>query len=92
MAALDTANEVRTYRADLKKDLKAGRVSLVGLLNDPPSKIATMKIQDLMMSAPKMGRVKVDKLLRVCRISPSKTVEGLSDRQRGEILLHLRRR
>ena len=67
-------------------------MNIVDLLNDPPSKIETMKIQDLLLSAPKMGRVKVDKLLRTCRISPSKTVGGLSPRQRGEILMEMRRR
>jgi hypothetical protein len=34
--------------------------------------------------------VKVDKVLRMCRISPSKTVGGLSERQRVEIITYLR--
>lgn len=92
MQALTIANEVRTYRANLKKDVKAGRVNIIDLLNDPPEKIETMKIFDLMLSAPKMGRVKVDKMFRQCRISPSKTMGGLSDRQRTELTLLLRRR
>lgn len=91
MSALGNANEIRTYRANLKRDVKAGHRSIVDLLTDPPSKLQTMKIQDLLMSAPKMGRVKVDKLLRTCRISPSKTVGGMSERQRNEILVELRR-
>jgi len=92
MSALDQANEIRTYRANLKRDVKAGRANIVDLLNDPPSKIETMKIYDLLLSTPKMGRVKVNKLLRACRISPSKTVGGMSPRQRDEILMEMRRR
>lgn len=92
MSALNRANEIRTYRADLKKDIKAGRENPLELLAKPPEKIDTMKIVDFMLSLPKMGRVKVDKILRQCRISPSKTIGGLSDRQRSELVLLLRRR
>jgi len=38
------------------------------------------------MAAPKCGRVKSAKILEQCRISPSKTVGGLSERQRSELL------
>lgn len=92
MAALDRGNEVRSYRANLKLDLKAGRANIINLLTNPPQKIETMKIFDLLMAVPKMGRIKVDKLLRTCRISPSKTVGGLTGRQTDELLLEMRRR
>lgn len=92
MEALQNANETRTYRANLKRKLKTGRVNVVDLLENPPELIETMKIMDLLLSVPKMGRVKNDKLLRTCRISPSKTVGGMSDRQRSEIVHVLRKR
>lgn len=92
MDALETANDVRSYRANLKKDIKAGRVSIVKLLTDPPEKIETMKIFDLLLVVPKMGRVKVNKLLMQCRISPSKTIGGMSERQRTEMVSMLGRR
>jgi hypothetical protein len=40
----------------------------------------------VLMSAPKCGRVKSAKIVEQCRISPSKTVGGLSDRQRRDLL------
>lgn len=85
-AALDRANEVRTYRAQLKKDLKQRRVSLRPLLEEPPALLESMKVLDLLIAAPKVGRVKATKALRSALVSPSKTVGGLSDRQRGELL------
>jgi hypothetical protein len=91
MDALDRANEVRTYRAGLKRDLKAGRIGIHDLLLHPPERIETMKLFDLMLAVPKMGRVKVNKILVQCRISPSKTVGGLSERQRNELLSMIRR-
>ncbi|MEA2252915.1 MAG: hypothetical protein QOG70_3157, partial [Solirubrobacteraceae bacterium] len=36
MDALQRANDIRTRRAQLKKDLKAGRVSIHKLLLEPP--------------------------------------------------------
>jgi hypothetical protein len=38
------------------------------------------------MAAPKCGRVKSSRIMEQCRVSPSKTVGGLSDRQRSELL------
>lgn len=90
--ALQNANVIRTYRANLKRDLKAQRVRIVDLLVDPPEELETMKIFDLLLAVPKYGRVKADKLLRTCRMSPSKTVGGMSDRQRAELLAMLRKR
>jgi hypothetical protein len=89
--ALQRANVVRARRAVLKKDLKAGRVQLVDLVRQPPEFIDTMKLFDLILATPKYGRVKVNKVLTQCRCSPSKTVGGLSERQRDEIARLLRR-
>jgi hypothetical protein len=92
MDALRNANEIRSYRANLKRDIKAQRISVVDLLIDPPVEVETMKIFDLLLSIPQMGRVKVNKLLMTCRISPSKTVDGMTDRQRAEMVVMMRRR
>jgi hypothetical protein len=91
MSALARANEVRTRRAQLKRDLKAGRKSIETLLEDPPEYIETAKVFDILLTIPKYGRVKVSKVLTHCRIAPSKTIGGLSERQRRELisLLHL---
>lgn len=86
MDALEEANRIRSLRAQLKRDVKAGRASAVALLLDPPEWIETMKAFDLMLAMPKVGRVKVNKILMVSRISPSKTIGGLSVRQRGELV------
>ncbi|MCA1571036.1 MAG: hypothetical protein LC798_12085 [Chloroflexi bacterium] len=89
--ALERANEIRTRRAKLKKDLKAGRASVHRLLLEPPEFIETMKVWDLLIAVPKYGRVKVNKVLTQCRISPSKTIGGMSQRQRDELVFLLRR-
>lgn len=92
MTALNRANEIRTERAVLKRDLKAGRKLIHDYLLEPPSWLETMKVFDLLLATPKNGRVKVNKILQQCRMSPSKTVGGMSQRQRIELVTTLRRR
>jgi hypothetical protein len=58
---------------------------------DPPDFVATAKVFDMLLAVPKYGRVKVNKVLTQCRISPSKTIGGLSQRQRDELVSQLRR-
>jgi hypothetical protein len=91
MEALKRANRIRTQRAKLKKDLRAGRVSPQGLLLSPPEYIQTAKVSEMMLAVPKYGHVKVNKILGQCRISPSKTIGGLSPRQRAELVSYLRK-
>src|SRR5246500_5346241 len=91
MDALARANQIRIKRAQLKRDLKAGRVSIHDLLLEPPEYVETAKVFDMLLAVPKYGRVKVNKVLVQCRISPSKTIGGLSQRQRTELVSMLRR-
>ena len=91
MEALQRANDVRVRRAQLKRDLKAGRESIETILLDPPEWVETAKVFDMLLAVPKYGRVKVNKVLVQCRISPSKTIGGLSQRQRTELVSMLRR-
>ena len=86
MEALKRANDIRVRRAKLKKDLKEGRAQIERVLSNPPEYVETAKVFDILMAVPKFGRVKAAKLLNQCRISQSKTVGGLSDRQRTELV------
>ena len=86
MDALRRANDIRVRRAQLKRDLKDGRVSVDAVLSNPPDYVETAKVFDILMAVPKFGRVKAARFLNQCRISQSKTVGGLSDRQRAELV------
>lgn len=86
MDALARANDVRSKRAGTKRDLRAGRVLFHQLLESPPAHLGTAKVVEMLMAVPKYGRVKAGKVLSSCRISPSKTIGGLSDRQRVELI------
>jgi hypothetical protein len=92
MDALTRANEIRSKRAQLKRDLKGQRTTISQVLLAPPEWVETAKVMDMLLAVPKIGRVKVNRLLATARISPSKTIGGLSERQRSELveLLHTR--
>jgi hypothetical protein len=91
MRALQRANEIRSARAQLKRDLKGGKAKIETLLLDPPEYVMSAKAFDMILAVPKYGRVKANKILTQCRISPSKTIGGLSERQRAELVQLLRR-
>lgn len=92
MEALRKANEIRTQRANLKKELKSGERDIVQVLTNPPEFLLTAKVLDLLLVVPKFGRVKATRVLTRCRISQAKTVGGLSDRQRDELVETLNKR
>jgi hypothetical protein len=86
MEALKRANDIRVKRAKLKKDLKDGRVRIESILRSPPDYVETAKVFDILMAVPKFGRVKAARFLNQARISQAKTVGGLSERQRAELV------
>jgi S13-like protein len=86
MEALKRANDIRVRRAQLKKDLKSGDAHIQEILRDPPEFVSTAKVFDMLLAVPKFGRVKAARFLNLCRISQSKTVGGLSERQRAELI------
>ena len=91
MEALQRANDIRVKRAQLKRDLKNGDADIEKILEKPPEYVATAKVFDILMAVPKFGRVKATRFLTQARISQSKTVGGLSDRQRAELIGLFRR-
>lgn len=86
LAALARANDVRVRRAELKRDLKAGRRTASAVLADPPEWAEAMKVVDVLLALPRWGVVAVRRVCRFVEMSPAKTVGGLSPRQRTELL------
>ena len=86
MSALELANEIRVARANLKKELRSGQTSILDILESPPEYILNAKLFDLLLAVRKYGQVKAYRILKQCRISPTKTIGGLSGRQRQELI------
>ena len=90
MNALRQANQVRSLRAKLKRDLREGTVRLEQILATDADYLASAEVFDLLVAVPQIGPVKAAHLLTIARISPSKTVAALSGRQRARLIELLR--
>jgi DNA-binding CsgD family transcriptional regulator len=87
--ALALANEIRFKRARLKKRIAVNPKLAAGLVWNPPEWALTMKVETVLQALPKVGPAKIGKMLKACEIASSKTVGGLSDRQRDRLDLIL---
>jgi hypothetical protein len=88
--ALDTANYIRCWRSRLKRKLHdLGRHDachhVARLLVLIPPELDTMKVRTLLLAIPSWGDGKVNMRMNAARLSPSKTIWGLSERQRAEL-------
>lgn len=88
-AALLKANDIRTRRSQLKRDIKAGNVRASDIVMNPPVWAETMRVPVLLVAVPLLGSTKTKKLLERHLISPATTLGGLSGRQRGALVARL---
>ncbi len=92
MRSLALANEIRTRRAELKEDLKAGRVLLADALLSDEDWLQTMRIRELLLATPGIGPVKAQRALRLCWMNPSTRVSATTRKNRLKLLEHLAER
>lgn len=89
--SLAIANQVRTRRARIKRDIKAGRRSIYDVLRSADPSLQTAAILDLVLCIPKVGRVKAMSALNTARVSPTRTLGALTARQRLELAVTIAR-
>lgn len=82
MRALARANEVRLARADLKRRIGHGDVSVAEIVLASPWEAESMTISDLLMSQRRWGATRCRKLLQGIPMSENKTVGSMTERQR----------
>jgi S13-like H2TH domain len=84
--ALEEANRVRFARADVKRDLKSGSLSIYDLLMAPSEELKGAKVEEILLAMRGMGRVKVTRIMREAGVSRSKTLVGLTHGQRDRLI------
>ncbi len=84
--ALVIANRIRLNRAQVKRDLKTGKVSIVNLLEDPPESIYTMPVWELIKAIPYVGVSRISRMTKSCTVSQRRTIGNLTDREHAELL------
>lgn len=83
MSALQRANATRIAGADLKRELRAGKITIADALAD--DRAAHLPILTLLLSQFRWGRAKALPILREQRISETKPVGELTARQRAAL-------
>lgn len=85
-AALEKAAAARHARAELRENIKAGKVSLKEVLGSDDPIAQRLKVSALIESLPGYGKAKAAKVMNELGISATRRVKGLGARQREELL------
>ena len=84
--ALEKAQEMRTKRMELRKELKAGKVTLAEVLKREDEIVTRMKVKYLLESLTNVGKITAASLMEEIGINESRRVQGLGKRQLALLL------
>lgn len=82
MEALRRANKVRLARAELKRGVADGRTTVAAVILACPWEVASMSIEELLLSQRRWGTTRCSKFLASIGMSETKTVGSMTERQR----------
>ncbi|NGM16710.1 integration host factor, actinobacterial type [Xiamenia xianingshaonis] len=89
-AALEKAKAARIRRAEIRDELKAGKLTIedvIGMKEDPI--VGRMKVSTLIETLPGYGKAKAEKIMRELQIAESRRLRGLGERQQTALLERL---
>ena len=85
--ALEKAAEARRKRAEIKGQLKSGKLTLTDMLSrQGDDTVGKMKVSTVLESLPGVGKVRARKIMEKLDISASRRVRGLGAKQRESLL------
>jgi len=84
--ALEKAAEARRKRAELKGQLKSGKLTLGDVLSRLDDTVGKMKVSTVLESLPGVGKVRARKIMEKLDISASRRIRGLGAKQRDALL------
>ena len=88
--ALQKAQQIRSKRMEVRKDLKAGKLTLNSILAETENEIyAKMRVKYLLESLPQVGKITTKKIMEEIGIDEARRVQGLGTRQRTQLLERL---
>jgi hypothetical protein len=82
MQALAQANKVRLARAELKRQVADGELSVAEVVLDCPWESESMTIADLLMSQHRWGHTRCRRFLQQLSMNETKRIGSMTDRQR----------
>ena len=88
--ALEKAKLARAKRAEVREQLKAGKISLADVIAKKDDEvIGRMKVSTLIETLPGYGKAKAEKIMTELNIASSRRLRGLGERQQAALLERL---
>ena len=89
-AALEKAKAARIKRAEIREELKSGKLTIAQVIDmkDDPI-VGRMKVSTLIETLPGYGKAKSEKIMDELQIASSRRLRGLGERQRQALLKRL---
>lgn len=89
-AALEKAKEARIKRAEIREQLKSGKLTLAQVIDmkDDPV-VGRMKVTTLIETLPGYGKAKSERVMNELQIAESRRLRGLGERQQAALLERL---
>lgn len=89
MKALARANKVRLARAELKRRVAEGELSVADVVLTCPWEAESMAIAELLMAQHRWGRTRCRRFLSAIPMSETKTIGTMTERQRRSVAARL---
>lgn len=88
-AALDKALMARRKRAQIREDLKEGRITLPELIETDDEVVKRMRVSAMLEALPAIGETKSKRIMEECGIAESRRIGGLGKHQKAKLLARL---
>jgi hypothetical protein len=88
-AALAKAAEARAARAEIKRQLKQGSMTVADALASSDTNVGKLKVISMLESLPGLGKVKARKIMEEVGIADNRKIQGLGAQQKKALLEHL---
>jgi hypothetical protein len=90
IAALEKAKLARAKRAEVRENLKSGKLNLEQVIAMKDDEVVgRMKVSTLIETLPGYGKAKAEKVMKELGIAESRRLRGLGERQREALLERL---
>jgi len=88
--ALQKAQQIRSQRMEVRKQLKAGKLNVKDIFKDADNEVyAKMRVKYLLESLPQVGKITAQKIMDEIGIDEARRVQGLGSRQKTQLLERL---
>lgn len=81
-----SAIQARRERAEVRRSLRAGDVGIDEILASDVASYRRMRVREVLQALPSLGPVRSAQIMSTVGIAPTRRIQGLSTRQREELI------